>query len=376
LVLLDLSAAFDTVDHPTLIKRLEKHFGITQEALTWIKSYLSDRTQSVKINSSSSSDQKLTCNVPQGSVLGPTFFSDYSSPLAELIRSFGVKVHLYADDSQLFLAFKPGIDEDVAISKLEECILHVRSWMAQNFLKLNDDKTEFLIIGSRHQLAKVKTKSIRVGLSEIQSSDCARNIGAWFDSTFKLEHHVNTTCRAAWNQLRTIGKVRRYLTEKHTTSLVHAFVTTKLDHNNSMLYGCSKALKVKLQKVQNAASKLVTKKQKFDHVTPILRELHWLPVEQRIIFKIALLVYKCLQGIGPSYLTELLEKYEPGRDVRSAQGNTLRVPRLKLTYGVRSFSHAGPIVWNSLPLSIRKCETVSSFKKHLKTHLFTLAFEE
>ncbi len=115
---------------------------------------------------------------------------------------------------------------------------------------------------------------------------------------------------------------------------------------------------------------------KFDSVTPILCELHWLPIEHRITYKIALLVYKCLQGNGPSYLTNLLHKYEPGRVLRSTQSEILMVPRINLAYGGRSFSYAAPKVWNSLPVSVRKSGTVCTFKKHLKTHLFNLAFKD
>jgi len=166
------------------------------------------------------------------------------------------------------------------------------------------------------------------------------------------------------------------LNDNHTATLVHAFVTTKLDQNNSLLYGCNKTLKAKLQKVQNAASKLVTRKRKFDSATPILHDLHWLPVDQRITFKIALLVFKCLHGKGPSYLTELLHEYTPARSLRSSTSHKLAVPKIKLGYGERSFSHAAPKVWNSLPLTVRKSESVDTFKKHLKTHLFNLAFKD
>jgi hypothetical protein len=306
--------------------------------------------------------------------MGTKFVSDYGSPIADIIRSFGIEVHLYADDTQLYLAFKPSVTESLALETLQYCICYVRAWMASNFLKLNDDKTEFLIIGSSNQLKKVTTTGLKVGTVDVSPSASARNIGAHFDTTLKLDKHVNAICCAAWSQIRNIGKIRKYLSDEHTATLIHAFVTTKLDHNNSLLYGCSKQLISKLQKIQNTAAKLVTKKKKFDHVTPILRELHWLPVIHRINYKIALLVYKCLNDQGPAYLKDLLHFYKPSRSLRSAKSLLLTVPRVKLTYGMRSFSYAAPTIWNDLPINIRSAKTTDAFKSQLKSYYFKTAF--
>jgi len=299
----------------------------------------------------------------------------YNSPLADLIRSFGVEVHLYADDSQLYLAFEPESSEVKALNKMEQCIDHVRRWMASNFLKLNDDKTEFVILGSKQQLRKVSTETLKVGDVNIHHVDSARNIGAWFDNTFKLEQQAINTCKAAWYHIRNIGKIRKHLSAKHATTLIHAFVTTKLDQNNSLLFGSSKILTKRLQKVQNAAAKLITKNKKYDNVTPILQELHWLPIEQRIVYKIALLVYKSLHGCGPEYLSELLHVYKPIRNLRSSDQLSLVIPKTKLSYGERAFSYAGPTVWNMLPFDVTQSKSLDIFKKKLKTHLYSLAYQ-
>jgi hypothetical protein len=374
LVLLDLSAAFDTVDHSLLLSRLKHRFGITDEALAWIKSYLSGRKQSVMIGGVQSDEHTLTCNVPQGAVLGPDFFKDYSSPTADLIRAFGVQVHLYADDTQLYLAFKPGPSESVAVETLELCIESVKNWMAENYLKLNADKTEFMILGSRQQLSKVNITELQVGDAKVTPCECARNIGAWMDPTLKMKHQVSATCRAAWNHLRNIGKIRIYLSDEDTKRLVHSLITNKLDHNNSLLYGANKTLIARLQRIHNAAAKLITRRKKYDHVTPILKELHWLPIESRIVYKIALLVYKCLHSQGPAYLSDLLTLYQPSRALRSSSALALVVPRTRLTYGSRAFSYSGPTVWNSLPLLTRESPSLDIFKSRLKTHLFNLSF--
>ena len=146
LLLLDLSAAFDTVDHGTLINTLENEVGVTGECLAWIQSYLEERQHRVIINNSRSDSRTLKCGVPQGSVLGPLLFSIYTIPLAAIMRKHGILYHLYADDTQLYLEFSLSdtTSRDNDIPRLELCIKEIRTWMRLNMLKPNDDKTELL----------------------------------------------------------------------------------------------------------------------------------------------------------------------------------------------------------------------------------------
>ena len=373
LVLLDLSAAFDTIDHETMIDRLSSRFGVKAKALSWFDSYLSGRTQSVLIENSKSKQCNLNFGVPQGSILGPKQFISYSSPLADIARKNQLKLHLYADDTQLYLAFEPtDPSKKVSVEHLEACIAKIRSWMAENFLKLNDDKTEFLILGTCDQLKKLSPTVLHIGDSEIKPTVSARNIGAIFDSNMKMEKHIDTICKSAWYHLRRIGSIRKYLNMTSTKTLVHAFVTSKLDNLNSLLYGLSDKLINKLQRVLNAAARLVTETKKFDHITPVLKNLHWLPIRQRINYKILLLTYKALNGEGPEYLKELLI---PAAGLRSKEKLLLKTASTKLvTYGDRAFSAAAPKLWNSLPDELRKSKSTEIFKNKLKTHLFNLAF--
>ena len=124
---------------------MKTSFGVVGRAHEWLTSYLENRTQSVVVSGFKSESAPLTCGVPQVSVLGPDLFTNYSSPAASLIRSFRVSVHCYADDTQLYCPFTPGIDAFEVLSRLERCIEALRNWMHTNMLKLNDSKTEFII---------------------------------------------------------------------------------------------------------------------------------------------------------------------------------------------------------------------------------------
>ena len=172
-----------------------------------------------------------------------------------------------------------------------------------------------------------------------------------------------------------MGKLRGFLTESQLKTIVHSLVISKLDYNNGLLSGCSKGLVTKLQSVQNAAAKFIFGIKRYDRVTPPLQQLHWLPVSHRIQFKLLLICYKCLNGLGPRYLSDLLIPYRPQRTLRSDSANLLVVPRTSLkTYGDRAFSVIVPQLWNKLPNSVKDCSSVSAFKKALKTHLFRKAF--
>ena len=181
-------------------------------------------------------------------------------------------------------------------------------------------------------------------------------------------------CRSAWLNLHNISKIRNYLTQDQAKTIVHAYVTSKLDANNSLLAGITVDQKHQLQRVQNAAVKVITRTKKFDHVSPLLFELHWLPIEDRITFKILLLAYKSLNDKGPVYLKELFHFHNPPRDLRF-DSLTLDYPRTNLaSYGDRAFSIVAAQEWNKLPRKIRACVSVNSFKNQLKTHLFKNRF--
>ena len=192
-----------------------------------------------------------------------------------------------------------------------------------------------------------------------------------------MDNHIKNTVKCCHFHLRNIGKIRRFLTQDSTTKLVHAFISSRLDYNNALLYGLPKSQINKLQRIQNTAARIVTSATKSEHITPYLKELHWLPVEYRIQFKINTLTYRCLNNLAPQYLCDLLQKYQPPKRLRSSSVTQLVVPKTRLSgYGDRAFSKASPTLWNSLPASVQQQKTLASFRVGLKTHLYRKAFSD
>ena len=239
LVLLDLSAAFDTIDHSIMSHILENDFGVTDKALCWLKSFLTDRKQRVIIDNQQSRDFDLSSGVPQGSCLGPILFIMYASRLFHVIKKHLPDVQGYADDTQLYMSFRPGSSacQDEAVRAMEVCIADIRGWMASHQLMLNDSKTKFVIIGSRQQLTKVNIDGIQVGATEIKPVKSVRSLGAWFDTTMSMNVHIGKVCSKAFHSLYNIRQIRKFLSDDSTKILIHAFVTSHLDYFNSLLYG-------------------------------------------------------------------------------------------------------------------------------------------
>ena len=374
LALLDLSAAFDTIDHQILLDRLQTFYGVSGRALSWISSYLIGRRQTVVIDGLTSDPMLLECGVPQGSVLGPVLFTLYTQPLSQVFSRHDMDHHMYADDTQVQAKTQPE-NFDLAITSLQDCTSEVQSWMTENKLKLNNDKTELMVVGS--ELVPNLPHSVRIGQCDIQWSACARNLGVHLDKNLQMKEHVSITCKLCFMEIRRIGSIRHLLTDEATCQLVVSLVLSRLDYCNALLAGLPDSLIDRLQKVQNCAARLVTRSRKHDHITPILMKLHWLPVKARIDYKLLTLCYKAVHFGSPSYLAEVLRLYAPSRALRSSRDTyRLVVPRFNCkTRGERAFCFLAPKKWNDLSLEMRSLPSLANFKSALKTHLFRAYFK-
>jgi len=301
-------------------------------------------------------------------------FSYYTYVIGKIILRHNLKYHRYADDIQIYIEFNPKIPGDAvcALFKLQSCAKDIKLWMSPNKLKLNEDKTEFFIAASKHNLKSLKNMSLDVCGTTILPSSSVRNLGVHFDSKMTMTDHVSSLTRSLNFQLRNIGCIRRYLDHDTCSHVTRSLILSRLDYSNSLLYGITAKDMYRLQKIQNRAARLIYKANRRDHVTPLLQQLHWLPVKERITFKLLTLAAKCRMNETPNYLSNLVQMPKPSRyHLRSRADKTiLAKKRTRNTYGDKAFTNAVPVLWNKLSKTLRSSSSTNVFKARLKTHLF------
>ena len=268
-------------------------------------------------------------------------------------------------------------DDASAVKAICDCIMDLRKWIIRDRLMLNDDKTEFLLLGTKQQLAKVDINSITVGESVVNTKPVVRNLGSWFHSQLSMSTHISKLSSSAFFHLHNISRICKFQSPVETKSLVHAFVTSRVNYCNSLLYGLPASQLNKVQHVLNAAARLVCCAPCFSHITPLMYELHWFPSKQRIHSKILLFAFKVIHGIVPPYIQNLVSlKWQGTNNLRSSGGILLASStlRTKITLGDRSFQVAAPKLWNALPCELRDIPNLHTFKSNLKMYLFKFAY--
>ena len=250
-------------------------------------------------------------------------------------------------------------------------------------LKLNPEKTEFIVFGSKAQHQKISSHfPVSILGSLLHPVDSVRNLGVWFDADFSFSEHIKRTCKACFLQMRDLRRIRKYLTSEVAVLAANALVSSRLDYCNSLFRGLPGFNQHKLQSIQNTLARIVTNHRKYAHVTPILQKLHWLPVKYCCIFKTATLVYKFLHSGSPSYFEPFLSFSSCPYSTRHSHPDRqyLTVPPFHSSVfkSAKHFGHSfafdAPKIWNDLPQDVRSATSVASFRKKLKTYLFAKAY--
>jgi len=287
---------------------------------------------------------------------------------------------MYADDTQLYDSSSPADAESVRDS-LTSCVSEVAKWCASRRLQVNDDKTEMIWFGSRSNWAKLRRINplLQVGTSNKQPSSVVQDLGVYMDLELMMKEHVAKIAAACFYHIRRLCQVRCRVGQEVTQQLVLALIMSRLDYCNRVLARLPMSTLQPLQRVQNAAARLVFGSSRFEHVTPTLIHLHWLPVSHRIRFKLCCLAHAIHYGRSPAYLTETVQSVGASRSrsgLRSSSTSSTdySLPWLRTKFGERAFSHAGPAIWNALPDYIRTVADPVKFRKLPKSHYFSQAF--
>lgn len=262
------------------------------------------------------------------------------------------------------------------IVKMEKCMEDVRIWMTANKLKLNNSKTEVLVVASKNNMKQMKDISICIGGHRVKPKLVVRNLGAMIDSELSMNAHINKITQTSYFHLNRIARIRPHLNQTACARVINATVTSRLDFHNALLLGLPANRTHKLQIMQNNAARLLSGCDRREHITPILYKLHWLPVVERSKFKVCCFIHKSIHSVSsPDYLKKLFPLYISTRSLRSSDDNwRLNVARVQNQFGERSVYHLGSKIWNDLPLSVRSNSCKITFKNKLKTFMFTKYF--
>ena len=364
-LLLDLSAAFDTVDHEKLLTILEVEIGITGVALKWFREFLTNRTQKVKIGDAYSEIAQLLYGVIQGSILGPRLFNIYIRSVYRSVETTKFEIVGFADDHQLIKKFIIQLKVTSLGEDIRNCLDVIGEWMNEHFLCLNQKKTKNLVVAPPSIKEKIIIGGVHLKESCIRFVDSVKNLGVIIDSLLTFDEQVEKLVKQCFIIIRKLFKVKKYLSQQDLQVVVSARVFSKLDYCNSLYYGLPAYTIKKLQRVQNCCARLVLKK----HI-PVntsldntFIELHWLPVRFRIIYKVMIIVHNCVYGKAPADIAGMLNKSKSERTLKLQEtGSSSR-------YGDRAFSHVAPKLWNLLPNSIMETVDQMEFKTKLKTFL-------
>ena len=260
---------------------------------------------------------------------------------------------------------------------MSSCVQDICLWMRSHRLQLNTSKTEFIWCCPPRRRQHIPDGDFLVGADRVKPVLFARNLGVFVDSQLSMRSHITHVAASCFSAMRQIRTIRKSLPPSALEMLVTSLVHSRLDYCNVVFAGLPSCDMRRLQSVLNSSIRLVTGARKFDHVTLLLRDHHWLPMAERVEYKLCTLIFRCIQGIAPSYLADsvrLTSSIGRRNGLRSAETLTLDVPRTRLSFGDRAFVVAGPRAWNNLPLHVRSAQSISAFRKLLKTHLFSRAY--
>ena len=254
--MLDFSSAFDTIDHPILVHRLHTDFGFTDTGLQWFSSYLTDRTHYVSLSNHCSAHASVHSGIPQGSVLGPILFTMYITPLSAIIESHSIIHHSFADDLQLQMSAPPDRISEL-LHSMQSCISDVKAWATANMLRFND-KTELMLVTSKitkhlHNLPI----SITIGNAQITFNKSVKNLGLTLDCRLTMNAHVSNIARTCYIELNRLASICRILKSIATATLVSAFVLSRIDYCNSLLFGSTHDVTSHFQQIQNYAARVI-----------------------------------------------------------------------------------------------------------------------
>ena len=369
-ILMDLSKAFDTIDHPLMLQKLLR-YGFDTHSMFWFNSYLQNRLQYVKVGNILSNAAKVSCGVPQGSVPGPTLFNLYINEIPAMLKKLSSNdsnIHGYADDLQLYSSCKAERVEET-LSMLKDDIYLILEWFSENKLKANPDKFQFIIFGTNKQLAKIPPSCTKIDIQDnlVEAAKEVKILGMQIDQTLSWNSHISHLKKSCAGKLIQMKQIRNCMKRETFSNVVQACVLSSIQYGDIVYGNASKTALHKAQLIQNFAAKVVTGMRKFDHVTPALNLLQWKRLEEQRKTHRLCLLFKCLINQAPQYLSEMFHTNSQIHEYNTRQQHHLHVPMSTTASHHRTSLYQATADFNKLPSRVKQSKTLYQFKQNLKS---------
>ena len=359
MVLIDLSKAFDSLCHLNLLNKLTK-LGTSNKARMWFQSYLTNRKQCTRIATSLSEPLTVTHGVPQGSILGPMLFGLYMNDLPGVIKSSNIES--YVDDTKIYLSFSTN-DVDSCLRLVAEDLRRLAEWCCANHLLVNPDKTKLLLFGTRQLLSQLRDVTVPFLGQELKPVASAKDLGIILDSNLNFNDHVTSLSSSLLSTLCQVNRVRHLFSREILNTILNSLVFSKLFYCSTVWSGTSKDNVHKLQLLQNFAARILTNTKKFDHISPILNELGWLTIEELLNLRDVIMIYKCINGLAPNYLSSKLYKRSDTHAYNTRLKEHFSLPLCRTSIAQRNFYYRALKSWNKLSVATRNSSSLAQFKR-------------
>ena len=366
-IFLDLKKAFDLVDHDILLHKL-KLYHFSNSALKLFQSYLSKRTQFVKMGGVCSTSSTINSGVPQGPILGPLLFLLYVNDLPLCIKS---NADMYADDTTIHQAGKNFVEIQ---ETLQTDLDNVNRWCSFNNMAINPKKTTCMILCTRHS-SKMNTKlNLTIGGHAIQNVTTQKLLGVVIDKCLTWKPHIDMICSKLSSKLFLLRRIENYLSLDMKKMFYTGYITPIYDYGCITWKYANKTEFKRLNQFQKRFACTILRKSRRDNSRELFKQLDWLPISNRIEYFTGLMVYKSIHNLAPLYMSQLLRLADNNHyNLRSKTHRDIAQIKPRTNHMKCTFSYSGMKTWNAIPLDIRNIKHYQRFKMHYKNHLQTIS---